>query len=89
MSSNIPGNLEMEIKQLIATTIGVDSEELKLTTNFWNDLGVDSIKAIAITVAVERKYRVTVRDEQIPQITTVGQVVEIVKEALRKRVNGK
>lgn len=88
MSNNISDNLDVEIKQLIAETIGVTLQELKLETNLWNDLGVDSIKAIAITVAIERKYKVTVRDEQIPQITTVGQVIEIVREALRKKQNG-
>lgn len=89
MPNNNRDNLDLEIKQLIAETIGVTPEELKPTTNLWNDLGVDSIKAIAVTVAIERKYKVTVRDEQVPQITTVGQVIEIVKEALRKKENGK
>jgi len=89
MTNNIPDNLETEIKQIISEVIGASLEELKPDTNFWDDLGVDSIKAIAIVVAIERKYKVTVRDEQIPQITTVGQVIEIVKEALRKKENGK
>ncbi len=89
MQNNIPDNLENELKQLIALTIGISPEELEITTNFWSDLGVDSIKAIAITVAIERRYKVTVRDEQIPQITTVGQVIEIVKDALKKKSDGK
>ena len=89
MSSNIPTNLDTEIKQLIAEIIGTTPEELRLETNLWNDLGVDSIKAIALTVAIERKYKVTVRDEQIPQITTVGQIIGIVKDVLRKKENGK
>jgi acyl carrier protein len=81
-------NLEQEIKQLISDITGRSLEELKPDANFWKDLGVDSIKAIEITVAIERKYKVRVRDEQIPQITTVGQAIKIVSEALRKKQDG-
>jgi acyl carrier protein len=78
-------NLEQEVKELIAGVIGREPEELKSETNFWKDLGVDSIKAIEITVAIERKFKVSVRDEEIPKITTVGQAVAVIKEALEKK----
>ncbi len=85
MASNAPDNLEQEIKQVISDVIGRTIEELKPEANFWQDLGVDSIKAIEITVAIERKYKIRVRDEQIPKITTVGQAVDVVREALKKK----
>jgi len=85
MASNAPDNVEQEIKQLIADVIGRTPEELKPEANFWQDLGVDSIKAIEITVAIEKKYKIRVRDEQIPKITTVGQAVEVVRETLKKK----
>ncbi|MCX5709260.1 MAG: acyl carrier protein [Candidatus Omnitrophica bacterium] len=81
----MPQNLEQEVKELIAGVIGREPEELKLETNFWKDLGVDSIKAIEITVAIERKFKVSVRDEEIPKITTVGQAVAVIKGALEKK----
>ena len=85
MSEQNNENLEQELKQLIADTIGRSPDELKTEANFWKDLGVDSIKAIEITVAIERKYKIRIRDEQLPQISTVGKAVEAVKEALRKK----
>jgi acyl carrier protein len=78
-------NLQQEITQLISDVTGRSPEELKPDANFWSDLGVDSIKAIEITVAIERKYKIRVRDEQIPKITTVKQAVEAVREALKKK----
>ncbi len=78
-------NLEEDLKQLIANVIGREPEGLKPETNFWKDLGVDSIKAIEITVAIERRYKISVRDEQIPKITTVGEAIQVVKEALEKK----
>jgi len=87
MPENIPDNLEEQIKQLIAQTIQRPLDDLKPETNFYNDLGVDSIKGIEITVNIERKFKVKVRDEQIPQITTVGEAVQIVRDALAKQKN--
>jgi len=83
--ANANSSLEQEIKQLVADVIGRDASELTTDANFWNDLGVDSIKAIEITVAIERKYKISIRDEQIPKITTIGQAVEVIQQALEKK----
>ena len=88
MPEKIPDNLEQEVKQLISNTTGLSAEELKSDANFWEDLGVDSIKAIEISVAIERKYKIRIRDEQISQIATIGQAVDVVKEALTKKQDG-
>ena len=81
----MPDNLELEVRGLIAEVIGREVEELKPETNFWADLEVDSIKAIEITVAIERRFKISVRDEQIPKITTVGGAIDVVREALKKK----
>ena len=78
-------NIEQEVKQLIANVIGRQIDELKPETNFWTDLGVDSIKAIEITVALERQFKISVRDEQIPKIATVGDAINLVQQALEKK----
>lgn len=80
--------LQRELSEVIANVIGRQPEELKPETNFWKDLGVDSIKAIEITVAIERKYKISVRDEQIPKIATVGDAISLVSAALEKKQKG-
>ena len=86
MSANVPNNLEQELKQIIANVIGRNADELKPTADFWKDLGVDSIKAIEIIVAIEKRYKITVRDEEVPKISNVGQVIEVVKKALKSKI---
>jgi len=88
MTENTSNNLEQELKQLISDVTAIPQEEIKSDANFWKDLGVDSIKAIEITVAIERKYKVRIRDEQVAQISTVEQAVGAVEEALEKKQNG-
>jgi len=88
MPEPISENLEQDIRQIIADASGRSIEELKPEAHFFNDLGIDSIKAIEITVAIEKRYRISVRDDQIKQIFNIKQAVEVVREALEKKNAG-
>jgi len=83
-------NIEKEIISIIADVSGFDEEEITAETNIVDDLDVDSIKAIEITVAIEKKFNVKVRDEDVPRIVSVKQAVDVVKKALAQGLaNGK
>ena len=86
--ANTPENMEQEIKEVISNITGIGAAELKNDANFWEDLGVDSIKAIEITVAIERKYKIRIPDDRVPEISNVGKAVKVVKEALTKKTDG-
>lgn len=75
-------NIEKEIISIISDVSGTDEEEIKLDSNLINDLEIDSIKAIEIAVAVEKKYKVSIRDEDIPKIMTPRQIVELTQKLL-------
>jgi acyl carrier protein len=75
-------NLNEEIIAIISDVSGFDAEEITLDTNFYTELEVDSIKAIEITVAIEKKFKISVRDEDVPNITTVRQAIETVEKLL-------
>jgi len=81
MSSDIA----MEIKAIISDVSGYDVEEITFEKNFFSDLEIDSIRAIEITVAIEKKFKISVRDEDVPNITTVKQAVELVNELLEQK----
>lgn len=78
-------NVEQEIISIISDVSGFEPEEIKPDTNLQNELEIDSIKAIEITVAIEKKYKISIRDEDVPKITTVKQAVELVNTLLNKK----
>jgi len=78
-------NLENEIISIISEVSGVEEKEIKPDTNLANDLEIDSIKAIEIIVATEKKYKISIRDEDIPQITTVRHVVDVTKALIEQK----
>lgn len=78
-------NVQEAIVAIIADVSGFDEKEITPDKNFFKDLEVDSIKAIEITVAIEKKFKVSVRDEDVPRITTVQEAVELVKKMMNSR----
>ena len=75
-------NVEKEIVAIISDVSGFEPEEITQEKNFFKDLEIDSIKAIEITVAIEKRFKISVRDEDVPNITTVKQAVDLVNQLL-------
>jgi acyl carrier protein len=78
-------NVENEIVSIISDVSGLDAEAITPEKNFFKDLEVDSIKAIEITVAIEKKFKVSIRDEDVPKITTVKEAVDLVNSLLNQK----
>jgi acyl carrier protein len=78
----MPASREDDIIMIIADVSGYDKEEITPEANFFKDLEIDSIKAIEITVAIEKKFKISVRDEDVPKLTTVKDAVGLVQKLL-------
>ncbi|MDQ7788377.1 MAG: acyl carrier protein [Thermodesulfovibrionales bacterium] len=77
--------LGKEIISIVADISGYEEEEIHPESDLQKDLEVDSIKAIEIAVAIEKKYRVSVRDEDIPNLITVRQVVDLIADLMKQK----
>ena len=84
-------DVEQGIRAIVADDSGADAQEITMETKFAEDLEVDSIKAIEITVAIEKKFKVSVRDEDVPNIMTMRQAVDLVSNLIAQKgsVHGK
>jgi acyl carrier protein len=81
----VTDSIEQDIKEIIADIAGVEAEEIAPDANLVEDLEIDSIKAIEITVAIEKKFKVSVRDEDVPKIMTLQQAVSLVRDLLEQK----
>ncbi|MDD4954353.1 MAG: acyl carrier protein [Candidatus Omnitrophica bacterium] len=70
---------EQEIKKIISEITEVPVEKITPDADFFADLEVDSLKAIEIVAALEKKYRVVIPEKDIPKIRTLNQVLEYTK----------
>lgn len=75
-------DLEGEIKSIIAEIIEKDPSEVTPEAKFFEDLGVDSMMALEILAAIEKKYKITIPEEKLMQLTTLNQTIAVAKEYL-------
>ena len=76
-------NLEAEIKELVSGVTAIPVEKLKSEADIFNELGVDSLKAIEIVAAFERKYRVVVPEKEIPNIRSIKQIADMAAKLIK------
>ena len=72
-------NREEEVKKMIADITEVPEEKLTPDADFFKDLGIDSLKAIEIVAAFEKKYRIIIPEKDIPNIRNLKQITEYTK----------
>ena len=71
-----------KIKQIIATQAELkDTTSLTMETNL-EDLGLDSLDAVEILMALEEEFDVEVSDDAFGNIKTLGDVLYYIEEQL-------
>lgn len=70
------------IKQIIADEIGKKVEDIAEGKDLVKDLGVDSLDAVEIIMAMEEEFGVTITDEEGSSIKTVDDVIKLVEGKL-------
>lgn len=68
-----------KVKPIIADKLGIDQEQIKMESNFINDLGADSLGLVDITMALEEEFGMEIPDEEASKLTTVGEMINFIK----------
>ncbi|OGC11442.1 hypothetical protein A3K48_02900 [candidate division WOR-1 bacterium RIFOXYA12_FULL_52_29] len=78
---------EQEIVALIAKVIKVPQEKVRLETDIFQDLGVDSLLGVEIFAALDKKYQLDIPEARLESISTVKDIVDLVEELLKPPLN--
>ncbi len=76
--------IRTEVKRLIAEVTERESEEITDTALFADELGVDSLMAMEVMVAVDKKYKINIPEDEFATIKNVDDTVSVVL----RHVNG-
>lgn len=71
-----------KIKDIVVEQLGVDDEEVVLSTSFVDDLGADSLDIVELVMAMEEEFDIEIPDEDAASISTVEDVVEYVEHKI-------
>ncbi len=68
------------IKTVIADQLGVDESIITMDSAFIDDLGADSLDVVELIMGLENEFDLEIPDEDAETITTVGDVVEYIRD---------
>lgn len=74
-----------EVKRLIAELTEREPGEITDTALFIEDLGVDSLMAIEVMVALDKRYKIDIPEAEFNKIKNVDDAVTVVMQHLTGR----
>ena len=75
-------NIQEKVIDIIVEQLGVNKDDVKLTSSFIDDLGADSLDTVELVMAFEEEFNLEIPDDAAEQITTVENAVNHIKNAL-------
>jgi acyl carrier protein len=76
-----------KIKEAIAKISDIDVADITDTASFQDDLGLDSLVLLEISVDIEIQFGLEVHEDDLKQLQTVQDAVEFVQQALLGQVS--
>jgi acyl carrier protein len=75
-------HIRSEVRKLVAEITEREPSEVSDTALFVEDLGIDSLMAIEMLVAVDKRYKIEISEEEFGKIKNVNDAVEVVQRHL-------
>ena len=74
--------LEKELRDIIARIVEIEPAKITREANFVEDLGMDSMMALEILAAIEKKYKIQVPEDKLSQLKNLKETVKITRAYL-------
>ncbi len=71
-----------KVTDIIVEQLGVEASEVVADAHFINDLGADSLDTVELIMEFEKEFSIEIPDEQAEKISTVGEAISYVTEAM-------
>ena len=69
------------LAEIVNEVAGVDADDVQLDKSFVDDLDVDSLSMVEVVVEAEEKFGVKIPDDEVKNLTTVGDAVAYIERA--------
>jgi acyl carrier protein len=74
--------VQSRVIKIIVEQLEIEESEVKLESNFIDDLGADSLDTVELVMALEEDFNLEIPDEEAEKITTVGSAIDHIAAAL-------
>ncbi len=69
------------LADIVNEVAGIPAEDVQLDKSFSDDLDVDSLSMVEVVVEAEEKFGVKIPDDEVKNLTTVGDAVSYIERA--------
>ena len=69
------------LAEIVNEETGIDAASVQSDKSFTDDLDIDSLSMMTIAVTAEEKFGVRIPDDEVKNLTTVGDAVTYIKNA--------
>ncbi|RMD60143.1 MAG: acyl carrier protein [Nitrospirae bacterium] len=70
---------------MIAEIIEAEPEEITPDADLVSEFGVDSMMALEILASLEKKYKIIIPEEELPNMTTMRKILEVTKKYIEEK----
>lgn len=78
---NLPVNIEQEVTEIVSRITKVPAERIGLDTHLKQELNVDSLQGLQILAVIEKRFDVSVPDEELDSYTSIREIVRTVENS--------
>ena len=78
-------NTREQVIDIIVNKLGVERETVVDSASFTNDLGADSSDTVELIMEFEREFEINIPDNQAESISTVGEAISFVENAVNNK----
>jgi acyl carrier protein len=72
-----------KLRTILSESLGAEVDEIDLDTNVYDDLNADTIEFHdEVIPLLEEEFEITIDDADVPDLTTVRELVEYIREAI-------
>jgi acyl carrier protein len=75
--------MELEVQNILMKQLNLDRDQMVPEARIMEDLGADSLDIAEITMLLEENFGVTIPDDEVEQLETVGTIHEALAQWLR------
>lgn len=70
-----------KVTKILVEQLRIDKKKVTKDTNLTTDLGADSLDLVEILMSLEEEFDISIPDEAIPEIRTIGDLVGYIEKA--------
>lgn len=68
-----------QVKDALVESLNIDGDEIKLESTLKEDLGIDSLAAVELSLDLETEFDIEISDEELAALVTVEDIVKLIE----------